>query len=466
MTDTLLTSIYLGYAALSVLAFVALKPRDAVFATYFAGWLVLPVGVYPPAVDPNWLPIEIIGLTLPSQMLVTKAAVAPLVAAIYSLIFDWKRWRMMRPAVLDAVVLVFCLWPLVQGQYLDNEFPLSGDAGLYLTCTWGLSWWLGRLYCKTGEDRTAFLRALVLAGLVMVPFAIVEGLRGTTFYEPFYGREPYKLDGVVRYIGSRPQLMFEHGNQYGIWIAMAALAAVMRVDKTMRSWAIAAVLVATAIASQSAGAVALLMCGVIFLVVRIHPPRWLWFGTIAGITLIAGGLMTGLIPVAKIAAIGGIGQHVADAMRGIGRGSMPWRVTQELRTLPLVREQFLVGYGTWFWWFSSGTRPWGFPLMMIGQYGFIGFTLIIVPIVFGPLRTVLTYARLPLAGPAALGFIVLLAGVDAMLNNFIFFPAVLISGGLATARRVDFDGVAESSGFLRLRGYLTRRAVRSMRQSG
>ncbi|MES2290540.1 MAG: hypothetical protein V4530_12470 [Pseudomonadota bacterium] len=465
MTAALLTTIYWSYAALSVLWFIALKPRGAVFATYFTGWLLLPVGVYPPVVDPNWLPIEIIGLTLPSQMLVTKAAVAPLVAAVYSLVFDWRRWRAMRPAVLDICVIGFCLWPLVQGRMLTNEYPLSDDVAWYFASTWGLSWWLGRLYCKSSEDRAAFLRALVIAGLVMIPAAIVEGVRGPTFYHSLFGRAPYEMDGVVRYLGFRPSLLFEHGNQYGIWMALAALAAFMRVGKDPRSWIPAALLIAASLASQSAGAVVLLLGGIVLLSVRLNPPRWLWYGAIGALALLAGGLMTGLIPVDKIASVGGIGQHVADAMRAAGRGSMPWRVSQELRVLPIVREHFMVGYGTWFWWYSAGTRPWGFPLMMIGQYGLIGFALIILPVIFGPLRTVLTHARLPLAGPAALGLIVLLAGADAMLNNFIFFPAVLVSGGLATARRWTVAELPSTSGFARFGDYLSRRSIRSMRRA-
>lgn len=466
MTPSLLTAIYAAYAAFSMLWFVALRPRDAVFATYFTGWLLLPVGVYPPVVDGNWLPIEIIGLTLPSQMLVTKAAIAPLVATVYSLIFDWRRWRAMRPAVLDVFVLAFCLWPLVQGRLLTNEFPLSGDAAWYFASSWGLSWWLGRLYCKAGEDRAAFLRALVVAGLAMIPAAVVEGVLGPTFYEPLFGRSPYKLDGVVRYIGFRPELLFEHGNQYGIWIAMAAVAAFMRIDKNMGSRIIAAVLIAASLASQSVGAIVLMIGGVILLTIRLSPPRWLWLGTTAVLVIVAIGLMTGLLPVSRIAAIGGVGQYAADAMRAAGRGSMPWRVSQELRVLPIVREQFLVGYGTWFWWHSAGTRPWGFPLMMIGQYGLAGFAAIFVPVIFGPLRTVLGHGRLPLTGAAALGLIVLLAGADAMLNNFIFFPAVLISGGLATARRAVLPDLPDRSGFARLRAAMTRRSIRSLRRSG
>ncbi|MEP6785787.1 MAG: hypothetical protein ABI898_08595 [Sphingomonadales bacterium] len=464
MTAPLLTTIYASYAALAAFAFVFLKPRDAVFATYFAGWLLLPVGVYPPVVNSNWLPIEIIGLTLPSQMLVTKAAVVPLVAAAYSLIFDWRRWRAMRPAALDVFVIAFCLWPLVQGQYLSNEFPLSDDSAWYFASTWGLSWWLGRLYFKASDDRDAFLRALMIAGLVLIPAAIIEGVHGPLFYHSLYGRAPYEFVGADRYFGFRPSLLFEDGNQYGIWMAMAALAAFMRAGPDSRSWLFAGILVATSVASQSAGAVALLAVGVVLLTVRVSVPRWLWQIAIVGLGIVAVGLMTGLLPVNKVAAIGGIGQHVADAMRAAGRGSLPWRVTQELRVLPIIREHFVMGYGTWFWWHSAGTRPWGFPLMMIGQYGLIGFVLIFLPIVFGPLRTVLNHARLPLAGPAALGLIVLLAGADAMLNNFIFFPAILISGGLATARRQAATDFVKKSGFARLGDYLSRRSIRSMQR--
>lgn len=464
MTPELLATIYIVFAALSAITFIVLKPSDAVFATYLGSWIILPVGVYPPVVIPGGFPIEIVGLTLPSQLLVTKAAIAPLVAAVYSLIFDWRRWRAMRPAFLDLPVIAFCLWPLWQGTMLDNEFPLSDDSALYFASTWGLSWWLGRLYLKTSDDRNGFLRALMISGIVMLPAAIVEAFKSPVVYEALYGRAPYAMDST-RYVGFRPMVMFEHGNQYGIWIALSALAAYMRAKSDSRFWIPAAVAIAMTIVAQSVAAAILMLIGILFLNVRFAPPRWVWFSIIAVVILLAVNLMTGLLPVERIAQIGGIGQYVAGALSAVGRGSMNWRIAQELRVLPLIQEHFFIGYGTWFWWATSGTRPWGFPMMMIGQYGLIGFTLIFLPVIYGPVRTVLAQGRLPLVGPAALGMIVLFAGVDSMLNNFIFWPAVLISGGMATRTRWDPGNVASAGGFARFRAYLDARSRRAMQRT-
>src|SRR3546814_14416037 len=80
----------------------------------------------------------------------------------------------------------------------------------------------------------------------------------------FLAPHPFAYDGTDRYVGYRPQALFEHGNQYGIWCAGAALAAYWRLrvaisGKPRAGWSAAAIiLLVMTLASQSAGALLLL----------------------------------------------------------------------------------------------------------------------------------------------------------------------------------------------------------------
>src|SRR3546814_7823202 len=81
------------------------------------------------------------------------------------------------------------------------------------------------------------------------------------------GPHPFAYDGTDRYVGYRPQALFEHGNQYGIWCAGAALAAYWRLrvaisGKPRAGWSAAAIiLLVMTLASQSAGALLFLFAG-------------------------------------------------------------------------------------------------------------------------------------------------------------------------------------------------------------
>lgn len=88
-------AVYLAFFAAAFGAFRALPVRPALLLVCLGGWMLLPVGTYPPtegATFPWWIS----GLALPSDMLVTKAWVAPVTALLWGVVFDpgaLGRWR-------------------------------------------------------------------------------------------------------------------------------------------------------------------------------------------------------------------------------------------------------------------------------------------------------------------------------------------------------------------------------------
>src|SRR5690349_11420347 len=66
-------TIYLIFFILSPLLFFSFPPRAAILLVFLGGWLLLPVGNYPVASLPGTIPWWIVGLAVPSDMLITKA---------------------------------------------------------------------------------------------------------------------------------------------------------------------------------------------------------------------------------------------------------------------------------------------------------------------------------------------------------------------------------------------------------
>ena len=123
-----------------------------------------------------------------------------------------------------------------------------------------LPWLLGRLYFGGREGGRLLITAMVAGLMVIVPIALIESVMAPKVYGWVYQVHPFVMDGQPRYVGFRPLAFFENGNQYGIWVAATALAALWlwRAPETRHRSSMAVVAVvalATALMSQSVGSV-------------------------------------------------------------------------------------------------------------------------------------------------------------------------------------------------------------------
>lgn len=424
--------VYAGFTAVVLALFVLRPAREAAAWSYFGGWLILPVAAYPPfAQSMTNTPIEIMGLVLPANMLVSKAVVVAVATCLASLILDLRRWMTLRLRALDLAMLGWCAWPMLRAL-LDGD-PAPGLApSAYLLAGWGGSWMIGKLYFRGEDGAAALLKGMAWSGIALLPVALVELVTGPVIYTTIYGAHPFSMDGISRYVGYRPLAMFEDGNQYGVWMAMASVAAIAlaRRERRWRSMAIA--LVVASIVSQSAGAIALLAVGGIALSGRVRiAARWWKAGAIA-----AGGgaalYLSGLVPFERIARHTSIGAHILEIVRSTGRGSVLWRVSQDQKVMPLFHQHPLIGWGRWDWWTPVGFRPWGVPMLAVGQYGLIGLALVMTVILVAPVLVLIRSGVARAVGAVAI--IVLLSTIDAVMNNFIFWPALIAAGALASWR--------------------------------
>jgi hypothetical protein len=444
-----INTVFIIFFVVAMGMFKVLKPPMATLTVVLGAWILLPVGHYPAGSAQAIFPFWITGLATPSDMLLTKAWVGPAAALMGAIVFDSKTLLAFRPRWVDAPMFAWCIWPLLQSVFAATPSqPAALASASYLLGCWGLPWLLARLYFSDPEGQWLMLRALTYSAVACVPFSIFEGALGPDAYRLFFEAHPFRADGAERYLGFRPIGFFEHGNQFGIWVSLCALAAIWQCvvlppgRRRHISQAVAALSVVMALAAQSMGALLLLGAGVALLSSsRIIRTRVLVFGTLGALTLSAVIYASGVIPINQIGKGTAWGQSVVQAFRAAGRGSFTWRISQDQKLLAEIKAHPVVGSAQWDWWREKNTRPWGLAMLLLGQFGLVGLTLCFGSVLWPALREAW---RAPLASgwqlsamPLLMAVIVVLTMLDALMNSFIFFPAVLIAGGLAGRRQIE-----------------------------
>jgi hypothetical protein len=432
-----------GVAALLLFRFVA--PANAVAITCFAGWLLLPVGNYPPGSSDVASPYWVTGAAVPSAMLLTKMWWPPVIALAGALLTDRGTFVRWLPAWVDIPMTLWCLWPLAQGIVVADPAPQPWIASLYLAAAWGAPWLLGRAYFRGEEGGRRLLTAIVAGLVVIAPIALIEGLWGPKIYGWLYEPHPFRFDGIQRYVGFRPLAFFENGNQYGIWVAATALAAIWLWRSTPISRlrgplaAVAVLGLVVALMSQSVGALMLLVAGLTLSWMLVRPLIH-WLLPLLLLLVAFGGAvyLSGAVPLRAIAENTIVGHQVVNFFRSLGRGSFTWRIARDQHALPLIDEHIVLGTAQWDWWRPNDERPWGLAVLIIGQFGLIGLALVLSSLLTPVLRVLAMrkYAGAWRLHPApALAVIVLMAIGDAMLNSFFFYPAILAAGALAVGEK-------------------------------
>ena len=434
------TIIFAAYAfyQLAAIAAVQLRPLAPVCAILFiGGWLLLPVAHYPAdTITASHFTVNVIGAALPSNLGVTKAWVIPVAIIVAITVKSPRIWLGVRLGWLDVAVVLFCAWPLIAAVATGSDMQTAIFSCLYLAGTWGGSWAIGRLLAVSEHGRERLLKTIAYSGIALLPFAIVEGLAGPMIYTSVYGDHPFLLEGAQRYVGYRPLGFFEHGNQFGMWMAMSAFSWWVLAKGQMGNMAIASFgLVATtlaALASQSVGAILLLAAGVAMLFLSARALRAFGFGMLVFAGISGAVYVSGAVPVEHIARNTALGQKAIEVVRASGRGSIGYRVRRDQMALAMLYRRPLAGYGTWDWWRPLGSHPWGLPLLVFGQFGVVALLLTGLMLLWAPVKTVMSAdaTRTPLA------IIAILAAIDAGLNSYMFFPAMLCSAAIIKSRHV------------------------------
>lgn len=240
--------------------FSRLKPRKAAAAAFVASWMFLPVVAY-----------KIEGL--PDYTKMTATCVGILLGA---LIYDRKTLLGFRFKVVDIPMLLWCTCP-----FLSSVANGIGGLGvydglsqtMYQSITWGLPYFIARIYFSDREGLGVLARSVFIGGLIYIPLCLFELKMSPQLHRMFYGFHQHDFTQAIRGDGYRPLVFMEHGLMTAMWMVFASfiglwlyyVKALPARILNMPTLPLVLVLLATTLLMKSAGAFILLLIGLALL---------------------------------------------------------------------------------------------------------------------------------------------------------------------------------------------------------
>jgi hypothetical protein len=435
-----------------VVLFARCLGRDAALIGLIGGWALLPTGRYPASVffEPVGTGGSMHAIALPVAPLVNKATVIGLGCLAGSLLFDWPALRRFRPGWVDLPILVWGLVPLASALAIGLP-PTEGLAQTrYLVLTWGVPYLLGRVYLTDPEALRRLALGLVLGGVLYLPLGLVEFVSRPFLYRMVYGAHPYQLVGAERFLGCRPLVFLEDGNQLGMWMASAAVSAAWlwkagraRSFAGLPAGVVTLLLVTACVLFQSHTAIGLMFLSLGILLIpgqeraRRWTPRRAWVIGLVVLGVVVGG---SAVVLARQAPGSGFRTAIRGAFRAIGKSSLTWRLARYEDQFPRIAQRPLLGWSRPDWSASADHRfvdPIGTGLWfhVLGRYGLLGLvsaTAVLSAPVVGVIRGLPGRSRRTPEGSAVFLTALLLAInlADALLNSGWLLPLLAGAGGL------------------------------------
>jgi hypothetical protein len=442
--------VMLGWIPVVLFLFSRVPIQRAVILSFLVAWLFLPMGEIELAGIPNY----------------TKMSATCYGVILATFIFDFQRFQQFRLHWIDSPMMVWCLCPGFSS--LANELGSYDalSATLSQTVTWGLPYFLGRLYLGNLKGLQQLAIAIVWGGLVYIPLCLIEIRLSPQLHMWLYGFYPQSFEQAFRYGGFRPIIFMQHGLMVGTWMMTATLIAfwlwrigslqpllrqfaegeppkltVQRDGLGGTSLAVFLGLLITFVLVKATGAYFLLVVGIAV----ILGVRW-WQTSLPLLLVIAAifGYLTfsavgGLTP-PKIAQISTVATRFTNADRA---GSLIFRLENEAQLSAKARQQPIFGWGGWgrsriyddfgrdisvtdsLWIITFGT---------LGTVGLVSWAVALLAPVLG--FVLLRYPAYTWLHPQVLPAAVLSIGlvlyvVDCMVNGMVNPIYTLIAGGLA-----------------------------------
>jgi hypothetical protein len=429
--NLLVPLVMFGWVPVVLLLFSRMKPKTAAAAAFAAGWLFLPVVAY-----------RFQGLPDYTKMTATCAGI--LLAAW---IYDRKSLLGFRFKTVDLPMLLWCTCPFLSSvangiQGLGVYDGLSET--MYQTITWGLPYFIARVYFSDREGLAVLAKTVFIGGLVYIPFCLFELKMSPQLHRLTYGYHQHNFLQTLRGDGFRPMVYMEHGLMTAMWMVSASfiglwLARARALPERILSiphLALIIPLLAVTLMMKSAGAFALLLIGltVLYLSNKTKSALLVWVLLLVPpsyIVLRTGGIWNGE----------NLSRLVAEKFSAERGQSLQFRFDNETILIDKAREGTLFGWGGW-----NRSRVYdddgrdvsitdGLWIITLGTRGMYGLTLLLLTVQL-PMLLLLYRApparwHTPAYAPAAvLAVILSLYMVDNLLNAMVNPIFMLFNGGL------------------------------------
>lgn len=424
-----------GWIPLIFYFFQRFPARQAVILGFILAWLFLPQKEFP----------------LPGLPDYTKMSATCYGILFATIVYDVNRFYSFKFSWVDVPMIIWCWCPLASSLTNGLGFYDGLSTVLLQTVTWGVPYFLGRIYLNSLAGLKQLATGIFLGGLVYIPFCLFEVRMSPVLHHLVYGITPFTFGQSIRYGGYRPSVFMQHGLEVGMWMMAASLIGIWfwksgiikQIYGIEMIWLLSALLV-TFVLVKSTGAYFLLLLGIMVLVVA-----WQFRTAIiillfmAGITVYLGQntLTEAYISDQLVTSVSGIvPQERID--------SLEFRFNNEEMLTDKARKQMTFGWGGWgrnrvykYNWegklvdVSVTDSLW---IIAFGQNGLVGLVSVFTAFFFPAIAFIKRYpARCwfhpQIAGAAAILVITILYTIDTLFNAMINPIFILACGGIAGA---------------------------------
>jgi len=416
-----------GWIAVVLVLFSVLPARRAVIVSFIGAWLFLPQAQIPFDGLPD----------------VTKVTVTSFAVVLGAVLFDAGRILHYRPSWVDAPIAAWCAAPIAASVANGLGVYDGLSAALDHVVTWGIPYFIGRIYFNDLAALRELAIGVFVGGLVYVPLCLLEIRLSPQLHRWVYGYHQHSFAQTIRWGGYRPTVFMQHGLMVGMWMISATLAGgwlwmsgALRALWRIPTWALTGVLLGTSVLCKSAGSLVLLLVGagalctirsirtaLVLLPLVLIPPTY--------VALRAQGVWNG----AELVAL-------ASRVNEDRAASLQGRFDNEVKLVEKALQKPYFGWGTWGRWrvadelgrdVTTADSLW---IISLGRTGVVGLcavlAVILLPVLLLMRRIGVRDWMHPAAGGAAvLAVLLVLYMMDSLLNAMLNPLFMLAAGGLS-----------------------------------
>ncbi|MGL5834891.1 MAG: O-antigen ligase family protein [Waterburya sp.] len=330
--------VLLAWIPIVFLLFKRFPPQKAVIISFIVAWLFLPQRVEFP------LPL------IPDYDRLSATSYGILLATWF---YDARRFQAFKFGWLDIPMAIWCICPMASS--LTNGLGVYDGCAASLTAiiTYGVPYFIGRIYFNNLTGIRQLATGIFLGGLVYVPLCLLEVAISPQLHRLIYGYHGIReFAQSVRYGGFRPTVFMQHGLAVGMWMMAATLIGIWlwqaKVINQIAGFPIAwfiPVLLVTFVLLKSTGAYVYLLYGIVILLtakwLRTALPLLVLIVMIFSYILMG---TSGAITPERSEQIVTIAEDLAGADRA---HSLDFRFDNEEILADKARQKMIFGWGGW-----------------------------------------------------------------------------------------------------------------------
>jgi hypothetical protein len=428
--------VMLAWVPIVLYLFSRFPARKAVVLSFMTAWLFLPQAA-----------LQIGGL--PDYTKVSATCYGILLATF---IFDVGRFRSFKFGWLDIPMLVWCLCPFATSITNELGFYDGFSTALDRTMTWGVPYFLGRIYLNSLAGLRQLAIGVFIGGLVYMPLCLFESRLSPQLHRIIYGGFAQDdFTQTMRLGGFRPTVFMQHGLAVAAFMMAATLTAfwlwqtgaVKQVWNIPISWLFGALFMSFVLA-RSTGALSIFVIGVVFLFIgkqlRTALPIFLLIAAI-GVYIYINAETTTYFTDQFVSYLSQI--FPPDRV-----ASLEFRFNNEELLVDHAREKIVFGWGGWnrarvimpdTGKLAIQDSMW---VLAFGENGTVGlvsvFTAMLLPVValFWTRCPARTWTNPKVAPVVALAVIVVLYMLDCVMNAMVNPIYILACGGIANSKAI------------------------------